>query len=196
MSKQPLRLPPRILAVDTETSGLTYGPDPSVDHQIVSIGALIIDTTNWQVVDTFYVEIEHDERFKWSDKAEAVHGLTREYLKQHGEYIENAAALFLQFIFKWFGDTSIIAAGHRVKFDIDFLNALVNTIDCQLKWDRLIIDSAAMGGGLFGVVESDELFNILGLPDRTEHNALEDVILTVESIRRMQDIFLKGLTQL
>lgn len=193
-SKPPLRLPPFLLAIDTETSGFSYSADPSTDHQVVSVGALVIDSRSWEIADAFYVEVEHDSRFKWSDKAEAVHGLSQVYLKEHGEYIEDAAALFLQFVHKWFANTKIIAVGHRIRFDIDFINALLNTIDCELYWDRMVIDSAAMAGGLFGVVESDELFSILGFPERAEHNSLQDIELTVAAIKEMQRIFAAGLT--
>lgn len=187
------KLPRFLLAVDTETSGVSYGADPSEGYQIVSVGALILDSETYEVADSLYVEVKHDPRYSWSDAAEKVHGLTREHLAEHGEYIEDAAALLLQLIAKWIGaGNRIVAVGHRVAFDIAFINRLLATVDCEVLWDRLVIDSSSLGAALLGIAGSDALFEALDLPKRAQHNSLEDVVLTVEAIRRMQGYFMQG----
>lgn len=186
-------LPKFLFAVDTETSGVSYGSDPSEGHQIVSLGAMILDSETYEPVDTLYFEVEHDQRYAWSAGAEKVHGLSRQHLAEHGEYIEDAAAILLAFIAKWVGvNNKIVAVGHRVAFDIAFINRLLTTIDCEVQWDRLVIDSSSLGAALLGIAGSDALFSALGLPDRAEHNSLEDIVLTVEAIRRMQSYFMQG----
>lgn len=186
-------LPKFLFAVDTETSGVCYGPDPSDGYQIVSLGALVLDSETFEVVDTLYLEIEHDPRYAWSDGAEKIHGLSRAHLAKHGEYIEDAAAMLLMFVAKWFGTESrLVAVGHRVAFDIAFINRLLSTVDCQLQWDRLVIDSSSLGAALLGISGSDALFDALGLPERDKHDSLEDIVFTVEAIRRMQGYFGRG----
>lgn len=183
------------LSFDTETSGCNKGSaNPATGYQIVSIGLQIIDLQTFDKVDELYFEIQHDPKFKWEAGAEAVHGLSREHLAANGVTIEDAALLFLNFIFPYFGDTYITAIGHRVGlFDVPFVDALLAEAGLEVKWERLTIDSASLGAALLGISGSDALFEALGLPARKLHNAAEDIEFTVEAIRRMRAIFIAGL---
>lgn len=186
------QLPPFIFAVDTETSGCAYGNNPAEGFQVVSVGILILDSTTFEAVDSLYVEVKHDPKFGWSEGAEAVHGLSQAYLEEHGVSLAEAAAQVLNLVLKYFGTGNVIPVGHRVKFDQHFLDALFNEIDCALTWDRMIIDSSTLGAIFMGVSGSDALFDACGLPPREQHNALEDIIFTVEAIKSMRAKFMKG----
>lgn len=182
------------LAFDTETSGMTRtGTDPSEGCQIVSLGACVVTLDTFEIVDSFYVEIKYDERYRWDAGAEKIHGLTREHLAQHGICIEDAAAEFLQFVAKHFGTTRITPLGHRVLFDIQFVNRMLATIDCELWWNRAVIDTASIGLAFIGLDRSDDLFEAVGLPERAEHNSLTDIVYTIEALKVLKEHFMRGL---
>lgn len=183
------------LAFDTETSGCNRGNavNPATGYQIVSIGMEIVDLQTFESVDKLYIEIQHDPKFKWEAGAQAVHGLSREYLEKNGVTMQDAALIILNFLYPYFADTYITAVGHRVAFDIAFMDALLAESGLELKWERMMIDSAGIGAAFLGIAGSDALFSALGLPERTQHNAAEDIEFTVEVIRRMKDLFIGGI---
>ena len=75
----------KILAMDCETSGVAVNTDdPSEGFQSISWGLVVVDANTLNTIDEMYVEIKWDKESKWDSKAEKVHGLTREYLEQHG----------------------------------------------------------------------------------------------------------------
>lgn len=189
------QLPQFLLALDTETSGVNKGPgDPSTGHQIVSYGALIIDSQTFEIVDEIYVEIQHNPKFGWSQEAEAVHGLTREYLQANGVTLEEGAFILLSFISKWMGQgMSVVGCGHRFHFDQHFVNSMLNEAGCEIWWDRVVLDTAAIGGAFLNITGSNFLFEAVGLPERTLHNSLEDIKMTVEALKFMKNIFINGL---
>jgi hypothetical protein len=92
-SKNKTGLPARGICIDWETSG--YNPPREMQghfigyadkHQGIALGAAIFDVETFEVIDTFYVDIKFDEsKYIWSDGAEKIHGLTREYLNKNGE---------------------------------------------------------------------------------------------------------------
>lgn len=185
------------LAVDTETSGVSRGADPSLGYQMVSLGAHVVRLSDFEVVDSIYFEVKHDERYGWEAGAEAVHGLTREHLAQHGLTFDEAAHELLSFVMKWFGTgMSVIAVGHRVEFDKRFIDRLLADVGCELWWNRLTIDTAAIGAAFLDIDRSEELFQTLGLPARAEHNALTDITYTVEVLKRLKQLFKDGLNAL
>jgi len=188
-------LPQFLLALDTETSGVNKGPgDPSTGHQIVSYGALIIDSQTFEIVDELYVEIQHDSKFGWNAEAEAVHGLSKEHLAANGVTLEEGAVLLLGFISKWMGQgMSVVGVGHRFHFDQYFVNSMLNEAGCELWWDRVVIDTAAIGGAFINVTGSNFLFEAVGLPARTLHNSLEDIKMTVAALKFLKNIFISGL---
>lgn len=182
------------LAFDTETTGVAKGSDPSDGYQLVSLGACVVSLDTFEIVDSLYFEVKHDPKYAWSDGAEKVHGLTREYLAVNGITLEEGAAEFLGFVLKHFGaGMSIIPLGHRIMFDIQFVNRMLATIDCEVWWNRAVIDTASIGLSFIGIDRSDELFEAVGLPARAEHNSLTDIVYTIEALKVLKGYFLKGL---
>jgi DNA polymerase III epsilon subunit-like protein len=182
------------LAIDWETSGYSI-PNYAAKHQGISFGALIFDTSDFSIVETMYIEVKfNSSKYEWDAGAEKIHGLSREHLEAHGVSQEEAAQQLAGMILKYMGTDKIVALGHRVHFDIAFTNQLMESVGFELTWDPIKLDSAAFALTFLGVTKSDDLFDMMGMPPRTEHNSLEDVIYTIESIKGIRDFFMKGLT--
>jgi DNA polymerase-3 subunit epsilon len=99
----------REIVLDTETTGI----DPAKGHRIVELGAIEL-VNHIPSGRTFHRHID-PERDMPSD-AEAIHGLTSQFLKGK-PFFAAIAAEFLDFI----GDASLVI--HNAGFDIGFLNA-------------------------------------------------------------------------
>lgn len=181
------------LAIDWETSGYSV-PEYAKSHQGISFGALIFDISDFTVVESLYAEIKFDSsKYIWDDGAEKIHGLSQDYLAHNGLTQARAAEQLAAMIFKYIGTDKVVALGHRVAFDIAFTNQLMESVGFELPWDPIKIDSAAFALSFLGVNRSDELFDMMGMPPRGEHNALEDIVYTLASVKAIRDYFMTGL---
>lgn len=180
------------LAIDWETSGYSL-PDYASKHQGISIGAAVFNLKTFEPIETYYQVIKFNKKYEWDQGAERIHGLSREFLYENGVSQEDAALEFGSLILKYFGDSKIVLLGHRCYFDKAFTNQLFDTVDMTLPWDPIQIDSAAFALSFLGVTLSDDLFDICGMPPRTEHNALEDVLMTLESIKSIKQMIYRDL---
>jgi len=192
MKPRPLP-PPRFgLAIDWETTGYSI-PNYASQHSGISFGAAIFDTKSFEVVDSLYVEIHPDPSKIWDDGAERIHGLSKEYLAANAITRDEAACQLASLVIKWIGTGKVMVLGHRVHFDIAFTDDLMSVIDVKFEWDPIKIDSAAIGAVFLNETSSDGVFRACGFNDRNEHNALEDILLTLESIRIIKMQYLKGI---
>lgn len=185
-------LPTKVLAIDWETTGYTL-PNYTDKHQGISFGALVINTQTLEQVDELYRVVRYDPKYEWSVGAEKVHGLTREYLDQHGVTQEQAAVDLAELCLTHFGGTDTVLLGHRVLFDKAFTEQLIDTIGLDLKIHPVLLDTAALGALTLGIWKSDELFELLGFDKRGKHNSLEDIKYTVEAVRKIKGLVLKGM---
>lgn len=185
------------LVFDFETTGSFFDSRLKMGDKIqaIQLGATILRWDTMDVVDTFLVNIKYDPKYIWSSEAEAIHGLSREYLEEHGVSHEEAAIQFANFVLKWFGTEEVMLIGHNIIFDIEFLEQLLGPYDIMFKQAITKVDLAAVAYTLFGLHKSDDIFNLLGMPQREEHNALEDCIYTGEAIRMIRDMFLSAIQQ-
>ena len=193
----------KCLAIDCETSGLFFSKDsddPSTNlktgetYQAVSWGLIVADANTLRPIEKLYVEIKWNGTSLWEPKAEAVHGLSKQYLEENGVSEEEAVITIASFILKHFGpENALHPLGHNVQFDIRFLRQLMRKFGVELKFGNRILDSYSIGAVTFGTYNSDHLFNACGLPERKLHNALEDIEYTLESCRRIKMIFKAGL---
>lgn len=179
------------LAIDWETTGFTPEEGQRASkHQGISFGAVIFDISSLTPIETLYREIQFDSKYEWTSGAERIHGLTREYLAKHGVTQQTAAVELGSLVMKYINTEPIITLGHRVIFDIEFTNQLMSTIDVKFDYDPIKIDTAALATVFLGVQSSNELFELCGLPERTEHNSLDDILYTLESARMLKQGFL------
>ena len=98
MSDKPKGYFSKLLVMDCETSGLAFkNYDPSIEpdgreYQAVSWGLAVVDSTTFKVIDTLYVEIKYNGLAIWSERAEAVHQMSKEYLEEKLKKIKETRA--------------------------------------------------------------------------------------------------------
>ncbi len=120
----------REIVLDTETTGL----DPGAGHRIVEVGCL-------EVIG-FVPTGEHFRRYVNPERdmpaeAEAIHGLTGEFLAGQPTFAE-VAEEFLAFI----GDAPLVI--HNASFDLKFLNAELSRIGSPALDPARAIDTVAL----------------------------------------------------
>jgi len=184
-------LPKYGFGIDWETSGSAWGEDSTIDYQGVSFGAVVFDLATFEPVETIYREIKFDAtRYKWSEGAQKVHGLSREHLEANGVTQEEASVALMEMYIKYFApDERVFIIGHHTDFDIKFTQQLLEQFGIMFQVGATIMDTAGTGLINFGIHKSEDLFQFLGLPARTTHNALEDILLTLKAAQTMRAIF-------
>lgn len=199
-TKQPRGYFKYTLAADCETTGIAIGcDDPSQNpktgekYQAVSWGLVVVETDTLKAVDELYVEIQHDEQYVWSKGAERVHGMSQEYLRENGvsmkEAVEQIGTLILSY---WGPDSPICLLGHNVvSFDLAFLRSTLRSQGLEVRFANRHVDTNAIGFACLETFNSDDLFELVGLPvrDPAKHNALTDAKNALEVVRRVRAIY-------
>lgn len=183
------------LCIDWETTGSVFGGDSSIDYQGIQFGAIVFSTKDFSPIEKLKVDIKFDDtKFKWSKEAEAIHGITREYLDEHGISQEEAAGMLLELILKYWGPNSkVMFLGHNPEFDRRFTNQLTMALDVEFSVERktksegwiqlhhVLLDTSAAGFITMGLYKSDLLFEAMGFADRGSHDALQDAEQTLST---------------
>ena len=157
----------RELVLDTETTGL----DHEDGHRIIEIG--IVELENHLPTGNYFHYYLNPERD--SDKrAQEVHGLSREFLKDKPKF-SDIADEFINYI----SDSKIII--HNASFDVGFLNAELTRCNMKELNDDKIIDTLVLAKKKFigQSVSLDSLcrkYNI-DLTGREKHGAIKDAKL-------------------
>lgn len=190
------------LCIDWETTGATWGGDSSIDFQGIEIAAIVFNAQTFEPIEKLkrYVKF-NSTRYKWKDEAEKIHGLSREFLEEHGLPQEDVAIELATLILKYWGPKSkVLFLGHNPKFDIRFTNQLLNTIDIefsveasgkfesQIEVFHVILDTSALGYITFGLYKSDLLFEKIGFDTRGKHDAMQDAEQTLETCRVIRSL--------
>lgn len=180
----------KILAFDVETSSIcrTNRANPAENCQIVSIALIVADAITFEPIDKLYLEIKWNGESEWSPEAETIHGLSKEYLEMNGVDEEEAVLQIGTFILKyWPLNTRIHVLGHNVVgFDIPFLRQLFDKFDMELSLTNRNIDTFTLINVLLEEYNSEDGFKKIGLKERKQHNALEDIEFTLETVRRVK----------
>lgn len=200
-----------LFGLDFETTGVCvknddplYNKKTGERHQAVSGGFIVADAKTYEPIEKLYLEIKwNDESYRqkeqrpdFGDFATGIHGLSREYLDLNGVDEEEAVTDIANLIIKYWGTSSPLnCLGHNVHFDIRFLKDMFQRYDLNLRVSQRNIDSFTLGHALWGANDSDELFNLLIDTKRKEHNALEDIEMTLESIAISRNLFGDFLSQ-
>lgn len=187
----------KILFMDAETTGLAFNSDdPSYDaqtkteYQSVSWGFVVADATTLKPIDKLYVEIKWNGKSEWSDRAEEVHGLSKEYLEENGLTEEEAACEIATFVLEHFDpDKPVCCGGHNVAtFDKFFLQRLMRKFDIMFKTGNRFIDTNSVGFACYGTYNSDDLFDLVGIK-RNKHNALEDAMAALKVVYKTRALY-------
>ena len=188
----------KLLFIDCETSGLAFNSvDPSYDeatgktYQAVSWGMVVTDAQTLKAIERLYVEIKWDGKSEWSVDAQRVHGLSLEYLEEHGMTDEEAVVAIAELILKYWGPDGVVCVGgHNVAtFDLPFLRRLLTDNGIHVKFGSRVVDTNSLGFGTFGTFISDDLFDTVGIPERGEHNALADADAARIAVQRVRKMF-------
>lgn len=188
------------LCLDWETSGATWGGDSSKEYQGIQVGLIVFKTKDFTPVDMLKLNIKFDEtKYKWSEEAEKIHGLSREFLEANGVTQEEAATQILELILKYWGpEGKVMFLGHNQKFDRRFTNQLLLSVGVEFSEERktdspawiqihhVLLDTSGIGFVTFGLYKSDLLFEAMGFEDRGAHDALEDAMQTLETCRNIR----------
>lgn len=163
------------ICIDWETSGAEWGQTRKIvygkKHQGISFGAVVFDARTLTPIETLYREIQFDgTKWEWSAEAEAIHGLSREYLATNGITQEEAAIDLADLILRYFGPPTqqnyVHFLGHNVYFDVAFTEQLLDPFGLMFNVSHTILDSSCVGFFTVEEYKSDRLFDALGLPPR------------------------------
>lgn len=164
--------PSRILVVDLETSDL----DP-VRSSILQIGA------KWLIGEKAGEEFSMDCRMwkgaNWSEKSEAIHGIS--FIRANDPSLPTEAEA-VQKLFEWEGDDTFVIAGLTPSYDSGFLKAGVKRagLGRYIPHRTLDLHSLAVAQAVISGVPvplrgfyTDEVYALLGLPpEPTPHRAI------------------------
>jgi DNA polymerase III epsilon subunit-like protein len=194
-------MPKYVLAMDSETTGLApKSADPTTNSstgevfQAISWGLAVVDIGTFQVVETYDSHVHYIPGMAWAARAEQVHGLSKERLLAEGKPEEDVLADICELILKYWGsDTPVIALGHNVAFDLAFFRGMTNRHGINIRFSNRVIDTNSLAMVLENVTGSDQMFERFGLPPRTSHSAMEDIIYTIHCAAAMRDVYTIGL---
>lgn len=204
-TEQPRGYFQKLLAFDSETTGLCFSNDNPVHnvitgerHQAISWGFIIADSQTFEPIDELYVEVQwneesirqRNEKPHFGTAAEKVHGLTREHLTKNGVSEEEAVVQFANFIMPHFGtDGAIKTLGHNsITFDLPFLKDMIDRVGVDIRFGNRHYCSASIGL-MYDVYNSDDLFSLMGYDERHGHNALDDAHMTLDVFRQTKQVF-------
>lgn len=185
------------LVMDCETSGLCVnGDDPSYDphtqqeYQSVSWGLIVADAKTLKPIEEKYVEIKWNGDAQWDKRAQAVHGLSLEYLEENALDEEDAVAEIANLIIKYWGPSNPIkTCGHNVTtFDIWFMKRLLRRHGIEVNFGNRHLDTSTIGFVCYELFNSDDLFDLVGV-NRQDHNALEDAAASLKVLQTTRAAF-------
>lgn len=184
------------LAIDWETTGSNFGGDSSIDYQGISFGAAIFDMETFEPVETLYRELHFDDtKYKWTEAAEKIHGLSQEHLNTKGVPREEALADLLDLILRYIGaESKICFLGHNVDFDIAFTLQLANDFGVELKVHHVKLETSGAAMIAIGKYKSNDVFEFFtGKVRDGSHNALDDALMALETARNMRALMTAAL---
>ena len=160
----------REIILDTETTGL----DPNMGHRLVEIGAVeLINHTPTGVNYQTYINPERDV----DPGAQEIHGLTKEFLKQHPVF-GDISAEFMNFL----SDSTLII--HNAPFDLAFINMELSRLGVAPISSERVIDTLVLARKKFPGAQAnlDALCRKFAIENRHRelHGALVDAALLAD----------------
>lgn len=173
------------LAIDFESTGLWIREGK---HQAITCGAILVDFDTLEEIDRIYMECRVEGKAEWSTAAEKCHGLDYDYVMSQQSMADAATELFGFLVNNGVSSHDyIMMCGHNVDFDIKCFESWMDHINVKFHLSHRKIDTFPLGFGLFGSLNSDELFSKVGVI-RNEHNALEDAEAALNVVRHCRTI--------
>lgn len=175
----------RIIALDTETTGLNRHDEVCRRHRIVEIGC--VEIINGTITEnTFHAHINPQQSI--DAKAVKIHGLTNEFLKDKPTF-KDIAKDFIDFI----SNTDMIII-HNAQFDLSFLDQELKKLKPEHQptgkftvFDTLQAARFFFPGSRNRLEDLCERFKITGRQNNN-HNALEDALLLARVYLKMEQL--------
>lgn len=180
------------LCIDWETTGSEFGGDSTINYQGIAFGAIIFNTETFEEVESIYCELQFDDdKYKWTEGAQKIHGLSREHLAEHGMTREEGLTALLDLIMRYIGaESKIFFLGHNVDFDIDFTLQLARDFGIDLKIHHVKLETSGAAFIAIGKYRSNDVFEFFtGKIREGSHNALDDARMALETVRNMRAVF-------
>lgn len=188
----------KFLTIDCETTGFcknslnpVVNNEQNEQYQAIAWGIVVTDTTTYTPIEKYYFEIKYDGVSTWSNEAQKVHGLSIDYLEQHGITEEEFVVAFSEIVLKHFGpDSCVYLAGNNVStFDYPFLYHTLSKHDVYIKFGHRQIDVTSVALIVLNTFTSKETFELLALNrDEYKHNALEDALCSLSTLRAINKL--------
>jgi len=154
-----------LVVFDLETTGLSVGKD-----DVVEIAAILL--SNGKLASEFQTYLRNSVPVGESQR---VHGYSDDFLSRNGQEPRQALHEFLELT------DGQLYVGHNVGYDIKMLTSHARRLGlevAQLKWaDTWNIANRLISTQSYRL---DALVNLLGLPNRPTHQAMDDVRATVD----------------
>lgn len=179
-----------ILCLDSETSGSTFGTyeETFSQFQAIQFGAIVATSDTFEEVASLEFKVKFDPKYKWSQEAENIHGITQADLAENGLETEEAAAELAGFILDHFGTGKVMFLGHNPWFDIAAMQQLLVPFNVMPDLHHVVLDTSSLGWTTCGKFRSNELFEYF-LGGRAEkHGALDDARMTLTVARTIRQI--------
>lgn len=179
-----------ILCLDSETSGSTFGTyeETFSQFQAIQFGAIVATSDTFEEVASLEFKVKFDPKYKWSQEAENIHGITQADLAENGLETEEAAAELAGFILDHFGTGKVMFLGHNPWFDIAAMQQLLVPFNVMPDLHHVVLDTSSLGWITCGKFRSNELFEYF-LGGRAEkHGALDDARMTLTVARTIRQI--------
>jgi len=200
------------LFLDWETSGANFElsyEEQAKQFQGIQLGLVVANNETFEEVDSLKVNIKFDPQFEWQDGAQKVHGITREFLEEHGVDREDAAVEVIEFILKHFNQDClylkengpkhmnqhrIAFGGHNLEFDIAHLQALLAVAGFQIDEHHVKINTTVIGFHAVTLYRSNDLFPLFSAgEERGDHDALEDTRMSLAVARGVKQLIVAGM---
>lgn len=172
---------------DVETTGLS----PSFGDRMIEVAAVKVKDS--KIIGKFESLINPLRDVPPS--ATQVNGISGEMLKGKA-----TADQVLPDFYHFLGDASII--GHNIKFDLDFLCYELSLLGLWLKDETAVIDTMKIARTILPHLKRFSLWFLadsLGIKKEQKHRAMEDVLLTYDTLLKLveaggkEDVFQLGL---
>lgn len=170
----------QIVAFDVETTGLSFS-----DDFILQMSASKFDAETFEVLEDFneYV-IPPVENWKIEEGAYAKHGLTKEFILEHGRPLKEVAAEFLEFV----GDNDTLSHNGQ-HFDTRMILKDFKLVGLDFNINRVFFDSYKLEMLLHPRTLETIYESYTGKKFDGAHNAINDVHATIEVFKNQVEIF-------
>jgi len=192
----------KVLVVHCHTSGIngksTYSENDfsiAEGYQPVSIALIVADVETYEVIDEMYVEIKWNGVSKWDAGAEKIHGLSKEYLEEHGEIEEDALVDVMEFIMNNMDiKKPLYCMGNNITtLHLPFLRDLFKRYELSgIRFGIRNFDTFSLSMGTINKFDQDSVLSKLGIKKGKKSNELaRNALTTYKRINKAWNLMLK-----